>query len=105
MKLNQKQKTSPVVKYFNAECGMLEKMPRNAKRVLALMLAAALAAAAATNGLAEDLHVTEKILPNGLKVLLKEEHKAQSRRSRSGTRWARATSVSAKPACPTCSNT
>jgi zinc protease len=31
---------------------------------------------AATIAAGQDLHVTEKVLPNGLKVLLKEEHKA-----------------------------
>jgi len=30
----------------------------------------------ASPGFSQDLHVTEKVLPNGLKVLLKEEHKA-----------------------------
>ena len=42
-------------------------------RIIAVVFAMLFAAAPAV---AQDLKVTEKILPNGLKVLLKEEHKA-----------------------------
>ncbi len=41
-----------------------------------LFMVALIVAALATNSISQDLKVTEKVLPNGLKVLLKEMHKA-----------------------------
>jgi zinc protease len=45
-------------------------------RILPAFISAALTLVLAAVSFAQDLKVTEKVLPNGLKVLLKEEHKA-----------------------------
>ena len=46
------------------------------KNIVRVCMLAATVAVFATTSFAQDLKVIEKVLPNGLKVLLKEEHKA-----------------------------
>lgn len=48
----------------------------NMNQLRMILLSALILGAAAPTSAAQDLKVTEKVLPNGLKVLLKEEHKA-----------------------------
>jgi zinc protease len=62
----------------NVECG--RRNERNveyfAMNMMRTVIAIVLASVISTVSFAQDLKVTEKVLPNGLKVLLKEEHKA-----------------------------
>lgn len=46
------------------------------RMIRTLFIVALIVAASATNSIPQDLKVTETVLPNGLKVLLKEEHKS-----------------------------
>src|SRR4030067_2455956 len=46
------------------------------KKIRMIILVSLAMLIAATMSYGQDLNVTEKVLPNGLKVLLKEEHKA-----------------------------
>jgi zinc protease len=58
----------------NGALGLRKGMRRATKLFLTSVLAVVLSVAPAAIGFAQDLKVTEKVLPNGLKVLLKEDH-------------------------------
>src|SRR5574340_134952 len=61
----------------NAECGMRNRKDKTTYMTgLRIGLAMLIAVVFAAPAFAQDLKVTEKVLSNGLKVLLKEDHKS-----------------------------
>src|SRR5512136_2961148 len=61
----------------NTGCGMRSgKEHGSMRRIILMFIAVAWMLAPAAPAFCQDLKVSETVLPNGLKVLLKEEHKA-----------------------------